>query len=256
MDKLKLSLLAAGLFAGAAQATIVEVQTTQGNFQINLFDETTPKTVENFLKYVNDERYNEVVFHRLITNFVLQGGGYTYEGSKFIPIDTYGTVVNEPVYSNVRGTIAMAKVENDSNSATSQWFINLKDNSGDLDLQNGGFTVFGQVIGEGMDLIDQLSNFECNTVPLTNTTNDECADFKNGNASLGAERLITIENVTIIDSNTDTASDLTPKENTLIKEQPKPPVTSDDSGGSFGALLGLMASALIWRRKRKPVLAR
>ena len=255
MNKLTLSLLAAGLFAGAAQATIVEVQTTQGNFQINLFDEKTPKTVENFLKYVNDERYNEVVFHRLITDFVLQGGGYTYNGSKFLPIDSYGTVENEPVYSNVRGTIAMAKVANNPNSATSQWFINLKDNSANLDTQNGGFTVFGQVIGNGMDVVDQLSSFACNEYPLVNTTEEQCTDLKNGNASLGAERLITIENIAIIDSNSDTASGLTPKENTLIKEPPKPPVSSDESSGSFGVLLGLLAATLVWRRKRTATIA-
>lgn len=250
MNTLKMAILAAGLSVGAAQATIVEVQTTQGNFQINLFDETTPKTVENFLKYVNNEDYTGVVFHRLITDFVLQGGGYTYDGTAFNEIENYGSVVNEPVYSNVRGTIAMAKLANKPNSATNQWFINLSDNSGNLDLQNGGFTVFGQVIGNGMEIVDELSQFACSEYPLVNTTTEQCADLQSGNATLDAQQLISIEHISVIDSNSNTAADLSPKENTLIKEPTLPPVDTSDSGGSFGPLLSLLAGMMLFRRKR------
>jgi len=249
MNKLKMALLVAGLSVGSAHATIVELQTTQGNFQINLFDETTPKTVENFLTYVNNEDYNGVVFHRLVTDFVLQGGGYTYDGATFEAIDNYGTVNNEPVYSNVRGTIAMAKLANQPNSATNQWFINLSDNSGNLDLQNGGFTVFGQVIGNGMEVVDKMSEFACNEYPLVDTTDEQCADLKSGNLTLDSQKLITIDHVAIIDSNSNTASGLSPKENTLIKEPVQPPLTSTDSGGSFGALLSLLAGLMVFRRK-------
>ncbi|WP_372767417.1 peptidylprolyl isomerase [Pseudoalteromonas sp.] len=249
MNKLKMAILAAGLSVSSAQATIVEVQTTQGNFQINLFDERTPKTVENFLKYVNNEDFNGVVYHRLVTDFVLQGGGYTYDGSSFKAIDNYGNVVNEPVYSNVRGTIAMAKLANDPNSATSQWFINLSDNSANLDLQNGGFTVFGQIIGNGMEVIDNMSKFSCNEYPLVNTTDEQCADLKNGTLTLDAQRLIAIEHVAIIDSNSNTLGDLAPQENKLIKEPVQPLDNSNDSGGSFGALLTLLGGLLVFRRK-------
>lgn len=144
----------------------------------------------------------------------------------------------------------MAKLANDPNSATSQWFINLSDNSANLDLQNGGFTVFGQVIGDGMDVVDEMSKFACNEYPLVNTTDEQCTDLKNGNLTLDAQRLITIEHVAIIDSNTNTLGDLAPKENTLIKEPVQPPDNSNDSGGSFSALLTLLGGLLVFRRRR------
>lgn len=250
MNKLKTTLLAAGLLVtSSAQATIVEVQTSAGNFQINLFDSATPKTVENFLSYVNDESYSGVVFHRLEPNFVLQGGGFKYT-DEFDPITAKGTVDNEPVYSNVRGTVAMAKVANDPNSATNQWFINLGDNSTNLDVQNGGFTVFGQVIGDGMNVIEQMSSYACGGVPMVNTTAQDCTDLLNENITLGSERLITINYVSVIDSNTDTASNLTPKENTLIDDvDTTPPSSSDSSGGSMGPLIALLSGLFIWRRR-------
>jgi peptidyl-prolyl cis-trans isomerase A (cyclophilin A) len=74
-----------------------------------------------------------------------------------LPIATYPAIPNEPVFSNTAGTIAMAKVDGDPNSATSQWFFNVGDNSANLDFQNGGFTVFGSVLGDGMNVINALS---------------------------------------------------------------------------------------------------
>ena len=143
----------------------------------------------------------------------------------------------------------MAKLANQPNSATNQWFINLSDNSGNLDLQNGGFTVFGQVIGNGMEVVDKMSEFACNEYPLVDTTDEQCADLKSGNLTLDSQKLITIDHVAIIDSNSNTASGLSPKENTLIKEPVQPPLTSTDSGGSFGALLSLLAGLMVFRRK-------
>lgn len=91
-----------------------------GDFQINLYDETTPETVQNFLQYVNSGAYANNVVHRSVDGFVVQAGGFTYNGS--IPLDNVATdspVTNEPVLSNVRGTISMAKLDSDENSATS-----------------------------------------------------------------------------------------------------------------------------------------
>lgn len=259
-----MAVLAAGLSVGSAQATIVEVQTTQGNFQINLFDEGTPKTVENFLKYVNDGSYEGTVFHRLSTNFVLQGtknyddGDFdltkpVHEIDNFSLIESKGNVVNEPKYSNVRGTVAMAKLPNLPDSATNQWFINLKDNSetgAQLDVQNAGFTVFGQIVDDGMTLIDEIAKNQCNELPIIDMSSDDCKDYKNGNKLITADKLLRIEYISIIDSNTNTLGDLSPKENTLIKEPVQPPDLSNDSGGSFGALLTLMGGLLVFRRKR------
>ncbi len=124
---------------------------TIGNGVINvvLFDQTAkgaPLTVANFQKYVDNNSYTNSFIHRSIPNFISQGGGYTYNNSALGTVATFPPVVNEfsAERSNLRGTIAMAKLGNDPNSATSQWFFNLGDNSANLDNQNGGFTVFGQ----------------------------------------------------------------------------------------------------------------
>ena len=110
---------------------------------------------------INGERAS-TFFHRSVPNFVIQGGGFlgTVNGSggaQPISVSTFPTVQNEPFISNIRGTIAMAKLGSDPNSATSQWFINLADNSANLDVQNGGFTVFGHVTGNGMSVADAIA---------------------------------------------------------------------------------------------------
>ena len=196
----------ASLFSFSSYATIVEVETSQGNFKINLHDETTPKTVENFLKYINDGDYNNTVVHRLVDNFIIQAGGYSFEGDfPLTAISTDPAVLNEPIYSNVRGTIAMAKVGGEPHSATSQWFINYDNNSANLDLQNGGFTVFGEII-EGMDTLDSFESFlRCQDIPMPDYTSAECAD---SSAVPGVANFITINNVTIFDSTVNTDDSL------------------------------------------------
>jgi len=144
----------------ASASTIVRIQhnlgitNSSGQFQddvyIELFDDT-PATQANFLNYVNGGDYNGVIYHRLVPGFVLQGGGFL---SSLAPIPTDPPVVNEFARSNLRGTIAMAKLGGDPNSATNQFFYNLVNNAGALDGQNGGFTVFARVLGNGMGLVD------------------------------------------------------------------------------------------------------
>ena len=141
-----------------ANATVVEIRTNLGNISVNLFDQDTPETVENFLEYVNSGAYANNVVHRLEPGFVVQTGGFQYNNE--LPFDAVTTgvpVTNEPALSNVRGTIAMAKLAGDPNSTTSQWYINLADNSQNLDVTNDGFAVFGQVIGDGMDVVEQIA---------------------------------------------------------------------------------------------------
>lgn len=150
--------LAAMLPAAATADTIVRVSTTFGDFSIELFDEQTPATVENFLNYVERGDYDGSFIHRSEPDFVVQGGGYhfvPFEGPVAIPRDP--PVANEPGISNTRGTVTMAKLEGDPDSATSQWFVNVSDNSESLDEQNGGFTVFGQVLGDGMEVVDRIN---------------------------------------------------------------------------------------------------
>ncbi|MDH5388259.1 MAG: peptidylprolyl isomerase [Gammaproteobacteria bacterium] len=147
--------------------TVVRFNIQQGvvlnTVDLKLYDADTPLTVSNFMSYVNDGSYDNSFIHRSVSNFIIQGGGYKYDpsisdiaGSLSLVLKK-DPILNEPGISNLRGTIAMAKVDGDPNSATSQWFFNLADNSANLDGQNGGFTVFGEVINNGMQVIDSIS---------------------------------------------------------------------------------------------------
>lgn len=141
-----------------AANTIVGMETSLGSFIIELYDDKASFTVTNFLSYVTREDYNNTVIHRSIPGFIIQGGGYeccTFFGQVY-HILTDKIVQNEyhSSRSNIRGTIAMAKQGGDPNSATSEWFFNLADNSANLDYQNEGFTVFGHVLDSGMDVVD------------------------------------------------------------------------------------------------------
>lgn len=124
----------------------VRLSTSKGNIDILLFQDT-PLTVANFLGYVSRGDYENTLFHRSPLGFVLQGGGYRNYAAPnvFERIPAQAAVQNEPGISNLTGTIAMAKVGGNPNSATSEYFFNLENNAANLDLQNGGFTVFGRV---------------------------------------------------------------------------------------------------------------
>jgi cyclophilin family peptidyl-prolyl cis-trans isomerase len=145
------------LLTSPAFASRVVMQTPFGEVEIELFDEEAPQTVANFLNYVNDGDYVNSFIHRVVPGFVVQGGGFALADGVAVAIPTDPPVTNEPGISNLRGTVAMAKRSGDPNSATSQWFFNLGDNSSNLDNSNGGFTVFGQVTGNGMAVIDQIA---------------------------------------------------------------------------------------------------
>jgi len=144
--------------------TIVRVNTIFGTFKIRLLDRVAPRTVANFLNYVKRGDYNSSIFHRSAkTNgvpFVLQGGGFQFVAGndpQLVKIDQDPAVQNEFNRSNIRGTIAMAKLGGNPNSATSEWFVNLGNNSANLDTQNGGFTVFAEVLGDGMRIVDRMA---------------------------------------------------------------------------------------------------
>lgn len=163
--------------AGANE--IVRIETDWGVIKLELFSDDTPLTVENFLNYVESGQYDGTFFHRSVPGFVLQGGGFAFDPDRgdFFSSGTYrifqgDPVRNEPGISNVRGTVAMAKLGGDPDSATNQWFFNLADNSANLDAQNGGFTVFGQVLEDGMTVVDAIAAFErCESIPYDNCLN-------------------------------------------------------------------------------------
>ncbi|MDP7455601.1 MAG: peptidylprolyl isomerase [Gammaproteobacteria bacterium] len=167
--------------------TIVQVSTTLGNFSIELFDEITPITVANFLSYVNSGAYNGTFVHRSEPGFVIQGGWLVFDEPNNVlnPIAITPGIENEPGISNIRGTLAMAKVDGDPNSATSQWFVNLADNSANLDVANGGFTVFARVLSNGMDVVDTIAALPRATLVPGQVDNAPVINFS-GNALTSA----------------------------------------------------------------------
>jgi len=129
--------------------TIVKFRSVFGDVNVQLFDAQKPITVDNFLRYVDGNLYDNSMIHRSVPGFVVQGGGFRATVPSPPSISSFPPILNEPGIPNTRGTIAMAKLGGNPNSATNQWFFNLADNRSILDGQNGGFTVFGRVIGDG-----------------------------------------------------------------------------------------------------------
>jgi cyclophilin family peptidyl-prolyl cis-trans isomerase len=173
-----LLILLALIWAEPGHASVlVRFETPLGSFDVELYDDVSPGHVENFLRYLRDGRYAQSFVHRnarirLVAGqptvpFVIQGGGFTFDpdlgpfvfnqGLRAVP--THPVIENDYFLSNTRGTVAMAR-GSQVTSATSQWFINLRDNGGApafLDTQNEGFTVFGRVVDPGMEIVDDIA---------------------------------------------------------------------------------------------------
>lgn len=240
-----------------SEATVVRFETSLGTFDVNLYDNATPVTVGNFLDYVDNLAYTNSIIHRSPPGFVVQGGGFNYNiALPLNAIPANPAIANEPVFSNVRGTIAMAKTSA-PNSATNQWFINLTDNSANLDVQNFGFTVFGEVVGNGMDVVDNISSLPTydfrnrfinpafEELPLRNYT---LTDFNN-NVTVNNTHLVFISSISVFDPTIDSAAGLNPTPNTLINQPPPtPPPVSSGGGGSFGLIM-LLGLLLVTRLK-------
>lgn len=153
----------------------VSMETTMGTIVLELDPQKAPKSVENFLHYVHTGTYNGTIFHRVIKNFMNQGGGFTADLQKK---ETVAPVENEAHngLKNVRGSIAMART-NQPHSATNQFFINTADNAfldhKDRSMRGWGYAVFGKVVS-GMDVVDAIANVKTGArgpfssdVPLT-----------------------------------------------------------------------------------------
>lgn len=135
---------------------IVRLETSKGNIDIELNQEKAPISVENFLKYVDDGFYNDTIFHRVIPNFMIQGGGFTEDMNQK---STRPGIKNEwrNGLSNTRGTIAMARLGRQPDSATAQFFINVADNAFlDEPRDGAGYAVFGKVTEESMEVVDAI----------------------------------------------------------------------------------------------------
>lgn len=151
-----------GMVAGSARAAnpVVAVETSMGTFKIELFEDKAPVTVKNFLQYVEDKHYDGTIFHRVISDFMIQGGGFE-PGMK--EKKTRDPIKNESGngLSNLKGTIAMART-NQPDSATAQWYVNVKDNTflDKAKARDGvGYCVFGRVI-EGLDVVEKIKGVE------------------------------------------------------------------------------------------------
>jgi len=164
MKRLALAALIAGFAAllpavsGDKKNPVVVMDTSVGKITIELFEDKAPVTVKNFLKYVDDKHYDGTIFHRVIADFMIQGGGFD---TKFKEKETYKPIKNEAGNgeSNKRGTIAMARTNN-PDSATAQFFINVKDNTGlDRSGAKAGYAVFGKVT-DGMEVVDKIRKVE------------------------------------------------------------------------------------------------
>ncbi len=141
---------------------MITIVTSQGDIVIELFDESAPISSENFKQYVNDGYFAETVFHRVIPNFMIQGGGMITDMTKK---ETRAPIKNEAANgeNNVRGTLAMART-GEVDSATSQFFINLRDNAFlDHSDRDFGYAVFGRVT-DGMDVVDAIAAVNTGTV--------------------------------------------------------------------------------------------
>jgi len=143
----------------------VTLHTNHGDIRMELFPKEAPVTTANFLQYANDGFYEGTVFHRVISHFMIQGGGMELveneEGVRLVPKQTREPITNEADngLKNTRGTVAMART-NDVNSASSQFFINVElngslDHTGKDDSRSWGYAVFGRVV-EGMDVVDDI----------------------------------------------------------------------------------------------------
>jgi len=146
-----------GCVPDESDPVVVAVDTPLGSLDIALFPNTAPTTVQNFLDYMNAGDYDGALFHRSVPGFVIQAGGFTEVAGSYAVIPTAPPIPNEPCLSNTRGTVAMARLGGQPNSATSQWFVNLADNLF-LDSADGvGFTAFGRVLPHSLPVADAIA---------------------------------------------------------------------------------------------------
>ena len=168
-----------------AETTTVKMETSQGTIILELDGDNAPNTVANFITYVNEGFYDGTIFHRVISNFMIQGGGFTGDMSQKTTHDPIQNEANNGL-KNDTGTIAMARTS-DPHSATAQFFINVKDNdflNFSSETQQGwGYAVFGKV-AEGMDVVDAIKN-------VATTSNGPYQDVP--------AETITIEKVSIVE---------------------------------------------------------
>jgi uncharacterized protein (TIGR03437 family) len=179
---------------------VVRFRTSLGDIDVILLTNSAPRTVQNFLNYVNRGAYNNSFFHRSVPGFVIQGGGFRWQNAtpNVVAIPEDPPIRNEFRVSNTRGTLAMAKLGSGPDTATNQWFFNLANNASNLDNQNGGFTVFGRVANSAsltvMDRIAAVRTYNAGSpfdqLPLMNYTSGNVQE----------RNLVLVTSISLLDS--------------------------------------------------------
>ena len=151
------SMFVVGQGCAADKNPVVVIDTSMGKIEVELYADKAPITVKNFLSYVNDKFYDETIFHRVMNNFMIQGGGFD---KKMVEKKTKGTIKNEADngLKNEVGTIAMARLP-EPNTASAQFFINVANNAmlnhRDKSMEGYGYCVFGKVVA-GLDVVNKI----------------------------------------------------------------------------------------------------
>ncbi|MDQ6759362.1 MAG: peptidylprolyl isomerase [Acidobacteriota bacterium] len=197
---LALTLFFPACLPGQSAGSFVRFHTTLGDIDVALLTSAAPNTVANFLKYVDRGAYNNSLIHRSVPGFIIQGGGFQLQNHAPVAIPQDAPVVNEYSVSNTRGTLAMAKLGSDPNSATNQWFFNLTDNSQNLNNQNGGFTVFGRVLNAaGLAVMDKIAAVPVPSPGPFASPFDQIPLFNYGGGTVQDENFVLVLSVTRLD---------------------------------------------------------
>ncbi|MES2475105.1 MAG: peptidylprolyl isomerase [Verrucomicrobiota bacterium] len=162
-----ISIPASSAFTDPDVSSAARLTTDLGTIDFAFYQNTAPQTVANFLGYLNRGDFLNTMFHRSVPGFILQGGAFRADATASA-VPTQPPVVNEPRITNLAGTVAMAKLGGNPNSATNQFFINLANNAANLDAQNFGFTVFARVAGNGMTVAQAISELPLQNFSTTN----------------------------------------------------------------------------------------
>ncbi len=191
--------------ASSAVRVNTNLTANSGNMDFILFDAATPLHVANFRGYMNRGDYVNTVFHRSIAGFISQGGAFRADAiaTSFTAAPTVTSPTNEPGISNIRGTVALAKLPSGPSTGSNQFFVNLGNNGPNLDFQNGGFTAFARVVAPGMSVADQLASLPTGNYNVTvggtaNTFDDFPVNAASAPATMNNALAVKINSVTAL----------------------------------------------------------